>query len=44
MIQDAVQSDRLEVRSFQGLLVDYAREIDARIILRGLRALSGFRV
>ena len=42
MIQDAVQSDRLEVRSFQGLLVDYAREIDARIILRGLRALSDF--
>ena len=42
MIQSAVQSDRLEVRSFEGLLVDYAREIDARIILRGLRALSDF--
>ena len=42
MIQEAVKSDRLEVRSFEGLLVDYARDIDARIILRGLRALSDF--
>ena len=42
MIQEAVKSDRLEVRSFEGLLVDYARDINARIILRGLRALSDF--
>jgi len=42
MIRDAVDSEHLEVRSFEGLLVDYAREIDARIILRGLRALSDF--
>lgn len=42
MLHDAVQSDKLEIQTFEGLLVDYAREIDANIILRGLRALSDF--
>ena len=34
--------DRLEVDTFDGLLVDYAKARNARIILRGLRALSDF--
>jgi pantetheine-phosphate adenylyltransferase len=42
MIRDAIDSDRLEIHKFEGLLVDYARQINARIILRGLRALSDF--
>ena len=32
----------VEVTSFDGLLVDYMREIDASIIVRGLRAVTGF--
>lgn len=32
----------VEVTSFEGLLVDYMREIDASIIVRGLRAVTDF--
>ena len=32
----------VEVRSFEGLLVNYAKEIDAKIIIRGLRAVTDF--
>lgn len=32
----------IEVRPFEGLLVQYAREIGARMIIRGLRAVSDF--
>ena len=32
----------IEVRSFRGLLVDCAREWDAKVIVRGLRAVSDF--
>jgi len=32
----------IEVRPFEGLLVHYAREIGARMIIRGLRAVSDF--
>ena len=34
--------DRVEVRAFEGLTVDFARECGARAILRGLRAVSDF--
>lgn len=30
------------VMSFEGLLVDFARELEARVIVRGLRAISDF--
>jgi pantetheine-phosphate adenylyltransferase len=33
---------RVEVVQFQGLLVDFARESGARLIVRGLRAVSDF--
>ena len=33
---------RVEVASFDGLTVDYARKIQARFIVRGLRAISDF--
>ncbi|MGD8320331.1 MAG: pantetheine-phosphate adenylyltransferase [Gemmatimonadota bacterium] len=33
---------RVEVESFQGLLVDFARRRDVRLIIRGLRAVSDF--
>jgi len=34
--------DNVEIGSFQGLLVDYAKQIDARMIIRGLRAVTDF--
>jgi pantetheine-phosphate adenylyltransferase len=33
---------RIEVRSFDGLLVDFARECRASLLIRGLRAVSDF--
>jgi pantetheine-phosphate adenylyltransferase len=34
--------ERVEVREFQGLLVDFAREVGATVSIRGLRAVSDF--
>ncbi len=36
------EDDRVDVRRFDGLLVDFAREVGARLIIRGLRAVSDF--
>ena len=36
------EDDRVEVRAFDGLLVDFARETGARVNVRGLRAVSDF--
>ena len=33
---------RIEVHSFGGLLVDFAREVGASLLIRGLRAVSDF--
>lgn len=33
---------RVEVRQFSGLLVDLARQVGARLLIRGLRAVSDF--
>ena len=42
-IRQAVGDDsRVEVRAFEGLLVDFAREVGARLLIRGLRAVSDF--
>ncbi len=43
LIRAAVGDDkRVEVRDFTGLLVDFAREVGASLIIRGLRAVSDF--
>jgi len=43
MIQQALGTNpRVIVDQFSGLLIDYCRKINARIIIRGLRALSDF--
>jgi pantetheine-phosphate adenylyltransferase len=43
LIRLAVGSDPcVEVRQFQGLLVNFAREVGASLIIRGLRAVSDF--
>ncbi len=34
--------DRIECLSFEGLLVDLARELEAQFVIRGLRAVSDF--
>jgi pantetheine-phosphate adenylyltransferase len=36
------EQPRIEVRAFQGLLVDFARDIGASLLIRGLRAVSDF--
>jgi pantetheine-phosphate adenylyltransferase len=42
LIREACDDPRLEVDSFQGLLVDYARSRGVKTSLRGLRAVSDF--
>ena len=43
LIRDAVADERrIEVKSFDGLLVDFARSVDANVLIRGLRAVSDF--
>ncbi len=43
LIRAAVENDpRVEVRSFSGLLVDFASTSGVRLIIRGLRAVSDF--
>jgi len=36
------QKDRVDVDAFEGLLVDYVKQVGAKAILRGLRAVSDF--
>jgi pantetheine-phosphate adenylyltransferase len=44
MIHEAVGQDisRIEVDSFDGLLVDYCRRKNAKVVIRGLRAVADF--
>jgi pantetheine-phosphate adenylyltransferase len=42
-IRTAMDGDgNVEARQFTGLLVDFAREVGARLVIRGLRAVSDF--
>ena len=43
LIREVVKDEpRIEVRSFDGLLADFARETGAQVVVRGLRAVSDF--
>ncbi len=43
MIREAIRElPTVSVDSFQGLLVDYARSLEAQAVIRGLRAVSDF--
>ena len=43
MIRETFADDpRIEATAFQGLLVNYAREVGAGVVVRGLRAVSDF--
>jgi len=42
LIRQAVEDPGIEIRSFDGLLADFARAAGATLIVRGLRAVSDF--
>jgi pantetheine-phosphate adenylyltransferase len=42
LIQQCVREPRVEVRAFDGLLVNFAQSVGASLIVRGLRAVSDF--
>lgn len=43
LIKSAIADEqRIDVKSFDGLLVDFARSVDAKLLIRGLRAVSDF--
>jgi pantetheine-phosphate adenylyltransferase len=42
LIRECVPDQRVEVQSFDGLLVDFAKRVGATVIVRGLRAVSDF--
>ena len=43
VINEVFASDeRVEARAFEGLLVDFARDVGSRLVVRGLRAISDF--
>ncbi len=42
LLGEAVRGPGIEVRSFDGLLVNFARQVGAAVIVRGLRAVSDF--
>ena len=42
LIKQAITDKRVEVRSFEGLLAEFAKQVGAVVIIRGLRAVSDF--
>jgi pantetheine-phosphate adenylyltransferase len=42
LIRECVPDKRVEVQSFDGLLVEFAKQVGANVIVRGLRAVSDF--
>jgi len=42
LIRQAAADPKVEVRAFDGLLADFARQVGAAVIVRGLRAVSDF--
>ena len=43
MIKDAIAPlDNVSVAKFDGLIVDFAKEVNAKVIIRGLRAITDF--
>ena len=37
-----LRSTRIKVATFQGLLISYAREVEAKVLVRGIRSVSDF--
>jgi pantetheine-phosphate adenylyltransferase len=42
LLRETIRLPEVEIRSFDGLLVDFARSVGAAVIVRGLRAVSDF--
>lgn len=42
LLRETIRLPEVEVRSFDGLLVEFARSVGAAVIVRGLRAVSDF--
>ena len=42
LLREVMDHRSVEIRSFSGLLVDFARSVGAAVIVRGLRAVSDF--
>ena len=42
LIKTTVTDKRVEVQSFEGLLAEFAKQVGATVIVRGLRAISDF--
>ena len=42
LIKATVTDERVEVQSFEGLLAEFAKQVGATVIVRGLRAISDF--
>ncbi len=42
LVRASTQNARVSVDAFNGLLVEYARQIGAKVVLRGLRAVADF--
>ena len=42
LIRDAVADPRVEIETFEGLMVNYAQRRGVNVVLRGLRAVSDF--
>ena len=42
LLRETMRLPEVEIRSFDGLLVDFARSVGASVIVRGLRAVSDF--
>ena len=43
MLSEATKAlDNVSVATFDGLMVDFARQLDARVVLRGIRAISDY--
>lgn len=42
LIRETITDPRVEVRVFRGLLVDFARDVNATLIIRGLRVVADF--
>jgi pantetheine-phosphate adenylyltransferase len=42
LLRETIRLPEVEIRSFDGLLVDFTRSVGAAVIVRGLRAVSDF--
>ncbi len=42
LLRETIRLPEVEIRSFDGLLVEFARSVGAAVIVRGLRAVSDF--